>query len=117
MLMPVSLINIRKRIDFLKISKEGQKKFTKGFILQKVKRNNYKDKFLDKNFARIGLTVTKRVGTAVVRNKVKRRLRSLSKEILTIMGKKNYDYVIIANKKAILMNYNELKKDLIEAIK
>ena len=38
-------------------------------------------------------------------------------EILTNVGKKNYDYVIIANKKAAVMKYQELKEDLINAIK
>ena len=117
MFMPILLQSIKKRIDFLRISKVGRKKFTKGFILQKVKRNDSSNTYLNKDFARVGLTVTKRVGTAVVRNKIKRRLRSLSNEILTNVGKKNYDYVIIANKKAAVMKYQELKEDLINAIK
>tara|TARA_B100001013_G_scaffold137789_1_gene81107 strand:- start:179 stop:526 length:348 start_codon:yes stop_codon:yes gene_type:complete len=114
--MPLLLQNIKKRPEFLKISKIGQKKYTKGFILQKLKRNDSMNKFLDKDCLRIGLTVTKNVGTAVVRNKIKRRLRNIFHEILTIMGKKNHDYVIIANKKAAIMNYKELKEDLIKAI-
>ena len=38
--MPILLQSIKKRIDFLRISKVAKKKFTKGFILQKVKRND-----------------------------------------------------------------------------
>lgn len=34
-----------------------------------------------------------------------------------MLEKKNYDYVIIANKKAAVMKYQELKEDLINAIK
>ena len=44
-------------------------------------------------------------------------MRHLSNEVLTNMGKKNYDYVIIANRKALEMNNKELKEDLIKAIK
>ena len=45
--MPILLQSIKKRLDFLKISKKGEKKFTKGFILQKIKRNDlsFTDKF------------------------------------------------------------------------
>ena len=57
------------------------------------------------------------MGTAVIRNKIKRRLRNLSNEILTTVGKKNFDYVIIANKKTAMMKYKDLREDLIKAIK
>ena len=41
----VLLKTIKKRIDFIKISKKGEKSFTKGFILQKYKRSlSHKDK-------------------------------------------------------------------------
>ena len=60
-----------------------------------------KGKLLNKNVIRIGLTITKKLGSAVTRNKIKRRLRYLSNEVLTNIGKKNYDYVIIANRKAL----------------
>ena len=117
MFMPILLQSIKKRVDFLKISKKGEKKFTKGFILQKIKRNDFKKISLSENFIRVGLTVTKKVGTAVIRNKIKRRLRNLSNEILTTVGKKNFDYVIIANKKTAMMKYKDLREDLIKAIK
>ena len=52
----VLLKTIKKRIDFIKISKEGRKSFTKGFILQQYKRSlSLKDK---ENVARIGFTGT-----------------------------------------------------------
>tara|TARA_Y100000590_G_scaffold469895_1_gene660476 strand:+ start:818 stop:1162 length:345 start_codon:yes stop_codon:yes gene_type:complete len=114
--MPLVLIKtIKKRIDFIKVSKEGRRFFAKGFILQKYKRslsNETKD-----NIARIGYTITKRIGGAVIRNKIKRRFRAIIKETLNSYLKKNYDYVIIANKKSLDMDYKELKNDLIKAIK
>ena len=115
--MPILLETIKRRFDFLRMSKKSEKKFTKGFVLQKTKRDHSKSKLLNKNVIRIGLTITKKLGSAVTRNKIKRRLRHLSNEVLTNMGKKNYDYVIIANRKALEMNYKELKEDLIKAIK
>ena len=106
---------IKKRIDFIKISKKGKKSFTKGFILQQYKRSlSLKDK---ENVARIGFTITKKIGGAVVRNKIKRRFRAIIKEILNNYLKKNYDYVIIVNKKSIVMYYKELKNDVIKIVK
>ena len=104
--MPLVLIKtIKKRIDFIKVSKEGRRFFAKGFILQKYKRslsNETKD-----NIARIGYTITKRIGGAVIRNKIKRRFRAIIKETLNSYLKKNHDYVIIANKKSLDMDYKE----------
>ena len=111
----IFLKTIKKRVDFLKVSKSGKKIFTKGFILQKYKRD-----FLSKekeNTARVGLTVTKKIGSAVVRNKIKRRFRSIIKEVSNEYLKKNYDYVIIANKKSLIMDYKELKSDIIKTVK
>ena len=111
----VLLKTIKKRIDFIKISKKGKKSFTKGFILQKYKRSlSYKDK---ENMARVGFTIKKKIGGAVVRNKIKRRFRAIIKEILNNYLKKNYDYVIIANKKSLIMDYKELKSDIIKTVK
>ena len=86
---------IKKRVDFLKVSKSGKKIFTKGFILQKYKRT-----MDSKNDSiRIGFTITKKIGGAVIRNKIKRRFRTIIREIFSKYLRKNYDYVIIANKK------------------
>ena len=109
----VLLKTIKKRIDFVKISKKGKRFFTQGFILQKYKR----DFSSKENTARVGFTITKKIGSAVVRNKIKRRFRAIIKEVLNNYLKKNYDYVIVANKKSLVMDYKELKKDVIKVIK
>ena len=66
---------------------------------------------------RVGFTITKKIGGAVIRNKIKRRFKAIIKEILNNYLKKNYDYVIIANKKSLVMDYKELKNDVIKVIK
>ena len=109
----IFLKTIKKRVDFLKVSKSGKKKFTKGFILQKYKRSMDSEK----DTIRIGFTITKKIGGAVIRNKIKRRFRAIIKEIFTKYLKKNYDYVIIANKKSLIMDYKELKSDVIKTVK
>ena len=109
----IFLKTIKKRVDFLKVSKSGKKIFTKGFILQKYKRSMDSEK----DTIRIGFTITKKIGGAVIRNKIKRRFRAIIREIFTKYLKKNYDYVIIANKKSLIMDYKELKIDVIKTVK
>ena len=109
----VLLKTIKKRIDFVKVSEKGKKFFTQGFILQKYKR----DFSSKENTARVGFMITKKIGNAVERNKIKRRFRAIIKEVLNNYLKKNYDYVIIANKKSLVMNYKELKNDVVKVIK
>ncbi len=115
--MPILLESLKKRLDFLNVAKNGKKKFTESFILQKLKRHSPNNLALKSNVTRIGLTVSRKVGKSVIRNKIKRRLRSISNEILINKGKRNYDYVIVANKKVLFLDYQELKKDLIKALK
>ena len=69
------------------------------------------------NTVRIGFTITKKIGGAVIRNKIKRRFRSIIKEVVNNHLKKNYDYVIVANKKSLAMNYQDLKNDVIKVVK
>ena len=76
---------IKKRVDFLKVSKSGKKIFTKGFILQKYKRNMD----LEEDTTRVGFTITKKIGGAVERNKIKRRFRAIMREIFAKYLKKN----------------------------
>ena len=109
----IFLKTIKKRVDFLKVSKSGKKKFTKGFILQEYKRSMDSEK----DTIRIGFTITKKIGCSVIRNKIKRRFRAIIREIFTKYLKKNYDYVIIANKKSLIMDYKELKSDVIKTVK
>ena len=62
--------------------------------------------------ARYGITTTKQLGNAVVRNKTRRRLNSLLRELLPLQGKPGWDYVIIARHAAAKVEFAELKRDL-----
>ena len=72
---------------------------------------------LEEDTTRVGFTITKKIGGAVERNKIKRRFRAIMREIFAKYLKKNYDYVIIANKKSLIMDYKELKSDVIKTVK
>jgi ribonuclease P protein component len=66
---------------------------------------------------RAGFTASKKVGSAVVRNRCKRRMRALAREILSEIGLPGVDYVFIAKKSTALISWNELKNDAISAVR
>nr|WP_054636245.1 ribonuclease P protein component [Thalassobacillus sp. C254] len=65
---------------------------------------------------RVGLTVSKKVGNAVTRNRIKRHLRELVREFKDDMLQEK-DYVIIARNPVANMDYHEIKKSLIHVMK
>ena len=64
-----------------------------------------------------GYTATKRIGNAVIRNKSKRRLRAIARDVLPHYAAPGVDYVFIARLSTAECNFKELKKDVIYAIK
>ncbi|MBW4332271.1 ribonuclease P protein component [Stakelama sp. CBK3Z-3] len=65
---------------------------------------------------RIGITVSKKVGNAVVRNRMKRRFRSLVREILPEAGIVGADHVLIGRQGGIERDFNRLKAELAKAL-
>ncbi|MCK0197016.1 ribonuclease P protein component [Ancylobacter sp. 6x-1] len=61
---------------------------------------------------RIGLTVTKKHGTAVERNRIRRRLRAAVREALPRAGKPGFDYVIVARRDVISARFDDLIHDI-----
>lgn len=66
---------------------------------------------------RLGLTVSKKVGNAVIRNRMKRRLRELARAILPGQGLAGADHVLIGRKDGIERPYAELAGDLEKALR
>ena len=65
---------------------------------------------------RLGITVTKKIGGAVVRNRMKRRFRALAREILPIRGISGADHVLIGRAGGIERDFALLRADLEHAL-
>ena len=65
---------------------------------------------------RVGFTVTRKVGRAVVRNRAKRRLRAIAREVLAGHGRPGYDYVLIGRRNTVSRLYGNLVTDLKSAL-
>ena len=107
----VSLCVLRKRADFLKAA-SARRQGTNGFLLQARDRQD------GEPAARIGFTASKKIGNAVLRNRAKRRLRALAREVLAPAARPGWDYVLVARPEATVTRpYAELRADLEQALR
>ncbi len=70
----------------------------------------------DADAARIGFTVTKKLGNAVTRNRIKRRLRAAASQALPNLVHDGHDYVLIGRQGTIARDFGALKGDLTSAL-
>ena len=66
---------------------------------------------------RIGYTVTKKIGNAVVRNRMKRRLRALAAELLPTGGVRGADHVLIGRAGGVERDFALLRSELSKALR
>jgi len=66
---------------------------------------------------RLGITVSKKVGSAVVRNRMKRRLRELARAVLPAAGLAGADHVLIGRAGGIERPFGELRTELEGALR
>jgi len=65
---------------------------------------------------RLGITVTKKIGNAVVRNRMKRRFRALAREVLPEGGVRGADHVLIGRSGGVERDFGALRQDLLKAL-
>lgn len=65
---------------------------------------------------RIGYTVTKKIGNAVVRNRMKRRFRELARDVIGSHGAAGSDHILIGRAGGIDRDFATLRADLAKAV-
>lgn len=98
-----------RRTDYLAANR-GQRQTTPGFILL------VRDRRDGDSAVRLGITVSKKVGGAVVRNRMKRRFRILGRELLAIHALAGADHVLIGRREGIERDFDALRAELREAL-
>jgi len=101
-----SKYRIKKNDEFEYIINNGKMFKNKLYVIYYIESKE--------KFSRFGIIVSKKVGDAVKRNKIKRRIRDI---IIKNSIKSNYDYVIIVRKEVGDLSFNELKDGLLSLIK
>lgn len=101
---------LQRRSDFLRVQASGQKWVSPTIVLQMAGN--------DTETIRFGLTITKKTSkSAVVRNRIRRRLRALALEALPDIGQPGTDYVLIGRLAALDAESAALRKDFLWCVK
>jgi ribonuclease P protein component len=98
---------LTKRADFLSAN-SGIRNARAGFVL--LTRPN------DGRGIRFGITITKKIGNAVVRNRMKRRFRELLRAALPTLGLPDHDHVLIGRAGGVERDFHLLAEELAKAL-
>ena len=99
---------VKKEKDFSAIFKEGKSFANRKFVIYRLENN-------EQHF-RVGLSVSKKLGNAVTRNQIKRRIRHILIEYKNQLVE-NVDFVVIARKGVEILEYAEMEKNLLHVLK
>lgn len=103
------LETLKRRPDFLRV-RGGSRWATPAFVLEAKRRGGREAA------ARFGFTVSKQVGGAVERNRIRRRLKAAIRDVLREHARRDYDYVLIARRPALDTVYAALVSELVHAL-
>ncbi len=107
----VPVTTLRKRAEFL-ATRKGARWACPLFVLEAIKRPDASAE----QTARFGFTVSKKVGGAVERNRIKRRLRAAVSQLQAQWARPDFDYVLIARRPALDTPFQTITRDLATAI-
>lgn len=100
---------LKQRADFLRVAARGRKAAVHGLVLQALVRD-------DAGAARVGFTVTKKVGNAVVRNRTRRRLKEAARLLFRDQPIAGADLVLIGRASTRARRFDALIDDLRRAL-
>jgi ribonuclease P protein component len=100
---------LKRRADFLRVAAKGRKAPVHGLVLQALAR-------ADAAPARLGFTVTRKVGNAVVRNRARRRLKEAARLLLAAGPLIGVDLVLIGRDATCRRKFAALQDDLRRAL-
>ena len=105
------LARLKRRRDFLRVAAKGRKAARDGLVLQGAATPTDAA-----GPARVGFTVSRKVGNAVARNRARRRLRAVAELILRRHATPGHDYVLIGRKATLDRGFDALCRDCEQAL-
>ena len=110
---PLEISVLKRRSDFVRIQKDGRRWVTPGFVVAcESSDSQLPDSHLPAPVT-VGLTITKKIGNAVVRNRIRRRFRHMMRDILPHQSNlAGWRIVLLARHDALTRDYAVLGKDL-----
>jgi ribonuclease P protein component len=103
----MKIASLKNRKDFVNIATSGKKAVAKGLLLQVLQNEQQPPEYI-----RLGFTTSKKLGNAVIRNRIKRKLRAVVSKVMPDRAKNSHDYVVIGRRAALDRGFDELVKDL-----
>jgi ribonuclease P protein component len=100
---------LKRRTEFLRVAAKGRKAAVHGLVLQALPR-------ADTAPARLGFTVTRKVGNAVIRNRTRRRLKEAARLLLRGTPLSGVDLVLIGRDATRGRPFADLTDDLRRAL-
>lgn len=115
----MSFNTLKVRRDFLWV-RGGRRWATASLVLEGRRQPNRNNAVGGENSReleppRFGFTVTRKVGNAVVRNRIKRRLRETVRLLEPDFAKPGFDYVLVGRKAALTRPFGDMLRDLKQA--
>lgn len=111
-----SVTTLKVRAEFLRVRK-GARWAGPAFVLE-AKERHRKDggPLAGEQGPRFGFTVTRQIGKAVERNRIRRRLKAAVRGVSPDHAKGDFDYVLIARKPALTSAFAAIVADLVKAL-
>ncbi|MEQ8370101.1 MAG: ribonuclease P protein component [Alphaproteobacteria bacterium] len=108
--MDVPLGRLVRRSEYLRVAKTGRKAAMPGLVLQAAADG------AGPAGLRVGITASRKVGNAVLRNRARRRLREAIRLVFPCHAAPGHDYVVIARHTTPSRPFAELQRDMVRAL-
>ncbi len=100
---------VKKDSEFQKVFHKGKSTANRQFVIYQLNKK-------EQTHFRVGISVSKKLGNAVTRNRLKRRIRHILMELDEQLIKE-VDFIVIARQPIVQMSYQETKNSMLHVLK
>lgn len=108
---------LKRRREFLRVQGGGRKWVAPGLIVQARRLEDGDEGRAPGSEFRVGFTVSRKVGSAVSRNRARRRLRAVAERVMPVHARPGHDFVVIGRRATLKRPFPALVGDLETALR